>query len=165
MGRHDGVRDFCARYHNSVTGLTTLKEQRVQAWDRVNPSTGLPEQAKLDICTRDAITGRLIFVDTTVTCAHSDYQPRQRARANKDGLAASNAADGKRERYPPEGGELVPAAFETGGRPAEETVAYVRSWGHGLEGAERSEVIRFAYQQLSTALQVGNAEMILSALG
>ena len=48
---------------------------------------------------------------------------------------------------------------------AEETVAYVRTWGHGLPLGERSEVIRYGWQQLSTLLQVGNAEMILSAKG
>ena len=46
-----------------------------------------------------------------------------------------------------------------------ETVAFVWSWGHGLEPAERAEVIRHAWQQLSVALQTGNAEMLLCALG
>ena len=71
----------------------------------------------------------------------------------------------KRLRYPPRGGELVPLVFEAGGRPAEETVAFVRSWGLKLDEAERSKVIRFAWQQYSTVLQSGNAEMILSAVG
>jgi len=44
-------------------------------------------------------------------------------------------------------------------------MAYVRSLGQGLEVAERSQVIRFAWQQYSTVLQSGNAEMILSAVG
>ena len=56
-------------------------------------------------------------------------------------------------------------AWEDGGRPAEETVAYVRSWGHGFPPGERSEVIRYAWQELSVVLQTGNAEMILSAVG
>ena len=60
---------------------------------------------------------------------------------------------------------MVPLAFETGGRPAEETVSYVRSLGCGLEGAQRTQVLRYAWQQYSTALQSGNAEMILSAVG
>ena len=68
-------------------------------------------------------------------------------------------------RYPPSGGELVPLVFEAGGRPAEETVAFVRSWGLELDQAERSNVIRYAWQQYSTVLQSGNAEMILSANG
>ena len=135
------------------------------AWDRVNPRTGVMEEARLDVATRDAVNWRRIFVDTTVTCAHSDYEPRQRARADKCGLAASQAVDGKRLRYPPSGGELVPLAFEAGGRPAEETVSFVRSWGYGLDGAERSDEIRYAWQQYSTLLQAGNAEAILSAIG
>ena len=100
-----------------------------------------------------------------VTCAHSGYQPRQQARAGKDGVAAADAVRGKRLRYPPSGGELVPLIFEAGGRPAEETVAFVRSWGLCLDEAQRSEVIRFAWQQYSCVLQSGNAEMILSAVG
>ena len=59
----------------------------------------------------------------------------------------------------------MPLVFEAGGRPAEETVAYVRSLGSGLEGAERTQVLRFAWQQYSNVLQTGNAEMILSAVG
>ena len=164
-GRHDSIRNFCAGYHQRVTGYVAVTEQRVSAWDRVNPRTGLLEEARLDVATRDGASGRKVYLDCTVTCAHSGNMPRQRARANKDGLAASNAVDDKRERYPAGGGELIPLAFEAGGRPEDETVAYVRSWGCGLEPAERSEVIRYGWQQLSAILQTGNAEMLLSALG
>ena len=100
-----------------------------------------------------------------MTCAHSGYQPCQRARAGRDGAAAADAVRGKRSRYPPSGGELVLLVFEAGARPAEETVAFVRSWGLELDQAERSNVIRYAWQQYSTVLQTGNAEMILSADG
>ena len=103
-GRHDSLRDFVAGYHRRTTGVVTHTEQRVVAWDRVNPRTGLMEEARLDVATRDAITGRSIFVDTTVTCAYSGYLPRQQARAGKDGLAAVNAVDVKRTRYPPSDG-------------------------------------------------------------
>ena len=121
------------------------------------------EEARLDVATRDAATGRKIFLDTCVTCAHCGLEPRQRARAKKDGVAAADT--GKRGRYPPEGGELVPLIFEAGGRPAEETVAYVRSLGLELDSAERTQVMRLAWQQYSNVLQAGNAEMILSAVG
>ncbi len=94
----------------------------------------------------------------------SGYEPRQRACANKDGLAASNAVDDKRERYPTTGGDLVPLAFESGGRPGDEAAAFARAWGHGMDPAERSETVGFAWQQLSLLLQNGTAEMILSAL-
>ena len=142
-----------------------VTEQRVTAWDRVNPRNGLLEEARLDVATRDAASGRKIFVDARVPCAHSGYEPRQRARAGRDGVAAVDAVRGKRRRYPPSGGELVPLVFEAGGRPAEETVAFVRSWGLEMDAAERSKVIRYAWQQYSTVLQSGNAEMILSANG
>ena len=102
------------------------------------------------------------FVDATVTCAFSGYAPCQRARARKDVLAAVSAVQGKRRRYP---GDPVPLAFEDGGRPADETVAYVRTWGHGLNPGERSEVMRYGWQQLSNRVQIGDAEMILSPRG
>jgi hypothetical protein len=62
---------------------------------------------------------------------------------------------GKRYRYPPSGSELVPLVFEAGGRPADETVSFVRSWGLELDQAEPSNVIRYAWQQYSTVLQSG----------
>ena len=56
----------------------------------------------------------------------------------------ADAVRGKRTRYPPEGGELVPLIFEAGGRPAEETVAYVRSLGLEVDSAEHTQVMRLA---------------------
>ena len=165
VARHDGLRDFTASFHPKVTGYAAASEQRVVAWDRINPRTHLLEEARLDVCTRDAATGRTVYVDTMVTCAHSGYAPRQQARAGRDGVAAADGVRTKRRRYPPHGGELVPLVFEAGGRPAEETVAWVRSWGLEMDDADRSKVIRYAWQQYSNVLQSGNAEMILSAVG
>ena len=159
------MRDFTAEFHPRVSGYVAVKEQRVTAWDRWNPRTGLLEEARLDVATRDAAGGHPIFVDACVTCAHSGYEPSQRARARKAGVAAAAAVRGKRSRYPPSGGELVPLVFEAGGRPADETVAFVRSWASQVDEAERARTIRFAWQQYSTVLQSGNAEMILSAVG
>jgi hypothetical protein len=133
------------------------------AWDRTDPTTGELEEARLDVATRDPATAQLIFVDWSVTCEFSTYLPRRRARSNKDGLAANQAVDKKRVRYPPEGGELVPAVLEAGGRPSDELVAFIRSYGYGLSNAERSEVISQAWRQISRTLAIGNAEMILSA--
>ena len=65
----------------------------------------------------------------------------------------------------PAAGELLPLVFEAGGRPADETVAFVRSWGVDLDSAELSRVIRCAWQLYSCTLQSGNAEMILSSIG
>ena len=138
------MRDFTAEYHPKVSGYTAVVEQRVSAWDRVNARTGAHEEARLDVATRDAASGRIIFVDARVTCAHCGYEPRQRVRAARGGAAASDAVRDKRRRYPPSGGELVPLVFEAGGRPADETVAFVRSWGVGAEPTERSQIIQFA---------------------
>ena len=48
IGRHDSLRDFSAGYHRRTTGLAVSTEQRVVAWDRVNPRTGDLEEARLD---------------------------------------------------------------------------------------------------------------------
>ena len=165
VARHDGMWDVTAELHPKITQYVGCKEQRVTAWDRHNPWTGLLEEARLDVATRDAASGRKIFLDTCVTCAHCGFEPRQRARAKKDGVSAADAVRGKRRRYPPEGGELTPLIFKAGGRPAEETVAYVRSLGLELDSAERTQVMRLAWRQYSNVLQAGNAEMILSAVG
>ena len=58
--RHNGVRDYTAEFHPKVSGYVAVKEQRVSAWDRVNPRTGLLEEARLDVATRDAANGREI---------------------------------------------------------------------------------------------------------
>ena len=100
------LRDFGAGFHHRISGLVTHKEQRVTAWDRVDARTGEIQEARLDYATRDVVTGQPIFVDATVTCATSGYEPRQRARSNKDGLAAADVVNDKRARYPPSGGEL-----------------------------------------------------------
>ena len=72
---------------------------------------------------------------------------------------------GQEVPLPPSGGELVPLVFEAGGRPADETVAFVRSWASEADEVERARIIRHAWQQYSNVLQSGDAEMILSAVG
>ena len=89
--------------------------------------------------------------------------PRRHARSNNDGVVVSQAVYKKHERYPPSGGELVPAVLESGGRPCDELVSFVRSYGQGLAPADRSLAISTAWRQISRTLAVGNAEMLLSA--
>ena len=162
--RHDALRDWHAPHHQQLTGYTATREQRVPPWDRVDPRSGEVKEAVLDVCTRDAVSGRPIYCDWTVTCEHSTYQPRRAALSNRDGKAAKEEADEKHRRYPPEHGELAALALETGGRPGDETVAFVRGYGHGLPDAERSEAISTTWRQISRTLQVGSADMVLSAL-
>ena len=62
-GRQDALRDFTADFHPKISGYIAAKEQRVTAWDRVNPRNGLLEEARLDVATHDAAGGRKIYVD------------------------------------------------------------------------------------------------------
>jgi len=59
---------------------------------------------------------------------------------------------------------LVPLVFETNGRASDEAVAFVRAYGVGLPQANRAEVIGTTWRQISRTLQLGNAEMVLSAV-
>ena len=83
----------------------------------------------------------------------------------------------KRRRYNLAGPSLIPFVFEDGGRPAEETVAFVRRCGAAAEqtgyalaaaadgGVQGQPFVARLWQDLSTLLQLGNAELILSACG
>ena len=142
-----------------------VTEQRVPAWDRVNPSTGVVEEAVLDIATRDAVLGNPFFADWSVTCEYSINEPRRAARARNDGVAAAQEVAVKRARYPPSGGELVPLVFESGGRPSDEALAFMRCYGYDLSEAERAEVLGDLWRRLSRTLHDGTADMVLSAVG
>jgi len=149
--------------------MPTRTEQHVPEWDRVNAATGRVEEAVLDVVTHDPSTGAAIFVDAVVTCAHSDDPARLRARARNSGRAAADAAAGKRRRYASAGASLVPLAFEDGGRPAEETVAFLRMLGAVRTEAEGGSQdwggTALLWQECSSLLQLGNAELVLSANG
>ena len=58
----------------------------------------------------------------------------------------------------------MPLVFETNGRASDEAVAFVRAYGVGLPQANRAEVIGTTWRQISRTLQLGNAEMVLSAV-
>ena len=131
----------------------------------MDPVSGRLEEARLDLATRDPALGNPIFVDWSVTCEYSTNEPRRAARSRNDGLAAAQQVAVKRARYPPSGGELAPLVFETGGRPSDEALAFMRCYGHDLSEGERAEALGDLWRGLSRTLQVGNADMVLSAVG
>ena len=55
--------------------------------------------------------------------------------------------------------------FETGGGPSDEALAFMRCYGHDLTEGERAEALGELWRSLSRALQVGNADMVFSAVG
>ena len=100
--KHNNVRDWAGKEHQARSGYTTEYEQRIPEWDATvtqEDGSETVEQAILDFVSRDALTGRQIHVDATVVCAFSTNTAQLRSRANKDGLATSQAANGKRSRY------------------------------------------------------------------
>ena len=93
-------------------------------------------------------------------------------RSRKDGSAASDAVAAKRRRYAEAGAALVPLALEARGRPSDEAAAFVRLCGsryaetHRIEGGDPAPpATGRLWQELSIILQLGSAELILSALG
>ena len=120
----------------------------------------------LDVATRDPRNGRVLYLDVGITSALTSNWDRLRARANRDGAAATEYANEKQVRYPADGypqATLLPFILETGGRPADAVVSMMRYWGSLAAGPERG--VSMLWQQLSTTLQLGNAECILSAVG
>ena len=120
------------------------------------------EDAILDVATRDPSSGQPLFLDATVTCSNSIDPARQLARSRRNGAGAEDAARDKQHRFP--GGTLTAVALEAHGRPAEETVAFIRRFGAAALEKYPSRGLGSVWQGLSTTLQVGNAEMLLSAL-
>jgi len=141
-------------------GVPANTEQRVPQWDRVNPTTGRTEEAKLDIATSDPESGRPLFFDIVVYCAHSDNNARLRALARTAGKAAADAAADKRRRYANAGDALIPLALEAGGRPGEDFVHFVRQMAGGDSAA-----CSCIWHDVSSTLQMHNAELILGANG
>ena len=159
-GRHNALRDLNADMWGDHMGVPTSIEQRVPQWDRVNTSTGRTEEAKLDIATSDPDSGRPLFFDIVVYTAHSDNGDRLRALARNEGKAAADAAADKRRRYANAGDALIPLALEAGGRPGEDFIHWVRQMANG-----DSALCASIWHDVSSTLQMHNAELILSANG
>jgi len=113
-----------------------------------------------------------VETDEIVRRAYSSDSLAFRRRALRDVSAASDAAAAKRRRYAEASAALVPFALEAGGRPSDEAAAFVRLCGSAYTQTNRSEDGTPApsptgrlWQELSTTLQLGNAEILLSAIG
>ena len=178
--RHNNIRDFSAVSWADCSGAQARTEQRVPEWDReVVDAQGrtVMEEAVLDVITSDPQSGRLMHLDVTVTTACPSNPAALRRRARRDGLGAADAAAEKRRQYNLAGPSLIPLAFEDGGRPAEETVSFIRRCGAAAErngtsllgagggSSEGQPPVARLWQEYSTLLQWGNAELILSANG
>jgi hypothetical protein len=177
--RHNGIRDFTASSWAACAGVQASKEQRVPEWDREvidDQGRAVTQEAVLDVITSDPQSGAPLHVDVTVTAACPSNPAALRRRARRDGAGAADAAADKRSRYNLAGPSLVPLAFEDGGRPAEETISFIRRCGAAAErngtslpgddeGDDGQPIVAQLWQQFSTVLQWGNAELILSANG
>ena len=139
--------------------------------DPDRPGEMVRQEAVLDIVSSDPITGQPVHVDVTVTTACPGDRADLRGRARHDGRGAAAAVADKRRRYNLAGASLVPMAFEDGGRACEETASFIRRCGAAAElrGVYATEgglsATARLWQEYSTLLQLGNAELVLSANG
>ena len=128
-------------------------------WDRRN-AQGIIERAKLDVCFDDP-QGRRVYIDVAITDAATDDVHKLRSRAAQNGAAAADKEDRKRFRYP--GPDLTPFVVEALGRMGSGADALLRSFAP-KDATERSVVLGAAKQSLSALVQMGNAELVLSAI-
>ena len=156
---------FCAAYYQKVTGYASIAEQAVTPWNRTHPRNGALEEAKLDVATRDAVTGNAVYFDASIACAPSDDQSRQPARSGLDGRAAQNRKDDERRKVSASWRRPRACRHRDGRTPWRRGGVYVRSLAHGIERTTRTGVLRYAWQQFSCLLHVENAEALLAAMG
>ena len=146
--------------------MPTLTEQHVLAWDQLNPRTGRLEEAILDFTSSDPVSGGSLYFDVCIYTSHSENAGLLQSRA-RHGKAAADAASDKRSRYADAGATLQPLPLESGGRPGEDFVTFVRRcgsmWGANHPG-EQSPIPCLWYEA-STHLRTSNTELIFSADG
>ena len=157
MRRHDRVRDWLALWVAAMLSREVLTEQYVPRWDRHR--NGQLERARLDVV-YDNVHGRPVYVDVAITDAYTQDAHKMRQRAAEDGKAAAHKEDRKRVRYP--GPDLVPFVVESLGRLGDGTQSLLRALAPS-DPERRSRVLGAARQTLSVLVQMGNAELVLSA--
>ena len=111
----------------------------------------------------DNLQGRRVYVVVLVVVVvevHSKDAHKMGQQAAHDGHAAASKEDKKRVRYP--GPNLIPFAVESMGRLGDGAHSLLRALAP-KDPSERSRVLGAARQTLSVLVQMGNAELILSA--
>jgi hypothetical protein len=152
---HNKVRDLLAKWIESVTGRRVWTKQYEPRWDQ-HDTHGKLVRARLDVIFFDR-QGRKTFIDVEICDASTVNAAERRARASKDGVAARKGEAGKHRRYP--GPDLMPFVVEALGRPGASAVALMKTIAAG-----DAEALREGRQTLSVAVQMRNAELLLSAL-
>jgi len=179
MDGHNTIRDWLAKKLHTWTGNTTLTEQLVPQWNRVSdvvdaagnveldahgqPKTRVVE-AQLDVQFYDT-KGRLTYADVHVVSAQSITPERLRAYATKPGQAAEDGEKVKRQRYPPAKNPhagLVPFVIEALGRPGSSAMHLLRAMAP-QDSTRRSSELRRAWCELSTLIQIRQADLLINA--
>ena len=160
-------------------GNTTLTEQLVPQWNRVSDvvdaagnveldAHGQPKsrvvEAQLDVQFYDT-KGRLTYADVHIVSAQSITQERLRTYATKPGQAAEDGEKVKRQRYPPAKNPhagLVPFVIEALGRPGSSAMHLLRAMAP-QDSTRRSSELRRAWCELSTLIQIRQADLLINA--
>ena len=128
-------------------------------WDR--PGEADLEHAVLDIAAVD--DGQQLYFDTVVVSPVSTNDRHLASAARRDGYVARRAERAKAKRYP--GENLIPAAFEVGGRIGPQLLAWVRAQAADMEPDERSATMDEFYRSVGVSLQGSLASQLLKAVG
>ena len=120
----------------------------------------LPEESgRLDLVFNEA--GSTIWLDFAVTAAATSCVRTSLANARKDGAAARAEEAVKRTRYH---SRATPFVLESGVRPGTSALTFVRRFAQ-TAGEGYSTSPAHAWACLSSALQIGNAEIEIAAVG
>ena len=174
--RHHSLRDVLA-WIGKAAGYVSTTEVYEPAWTRAwrNGRGEVElEQARLDNRFGGPPADPLVYGDVVV--AHPEGSAYLHAAADRDGAAASGAADGKHRRYPAwalPGGRLVPFAVETFGRWGLEALEWLRGATDAVAETDpqvaaaghwgKVALLNAWHTRLSVALQKGNAACLLQA--
>ena len=121
-------------------------------------------RAQLDVQFYDN-KGRLTYADVMVVSAQSVDLERLRAFAAKPGQAAEDGEKVKRTRYNPAANPhagLVPFVIESLGRPGTCAMHLLRAMAP-KDATSRSSELRRAWCELSTLIQIRQADLLINA--
>ena len=154
VGRH-----VIARHDRAIWWLHRwLSQGRLNCEPRLEQV--LPEEScRLDLIFQDR--GTTVWVDLAVTAAATTSARTTATYARKDGGAARAEEAVKRSRYH---SRATPFVIESGGRAGTSALTFVRRFSQ-VAGEGYSTSPAHAWTCLSSALQIGNAEIELAAFG
>ena len=152
--RHNRIRDSIAHILRESGQYNDVQIEQL-----VPEATENSVAPRMDIIAHGPL-GQRDLIDVTVACAHTPTALRC-GSGTRMGVAAHMLEINKYRKYP--GVQVTPAALESGGRPGDGLVNLIRKLGRNMNKTERAKFIDEAWQQISAALQTGNARAVIAS--